>query len=203
MQTFASALLLIVALLQVTFADKMTIQIEPKKSECFFFDASAGQTMQLSFFVTRGGLLDIDLKVNGPDNQQLYAGLIFESSVQVFTASRAWAYEFCFSNAMARWTPKIISFELKVDLESEKKDPLSKSSLDPIEQTINRIRDSLDQIQKDQKYLRIREQKHRDTAESTNSRVLWFSIFESSILLGLTLGQVFYLRKVFDTKRPI
>jgi len=203
MQTFASALLLIVALLQVTFADKMTIQIEPKKSECFFFDASAGQTMQLSFFVTRGGLLDIDLKVNGPDNQQLYAGLIFESSVQVFTASRAGAYEFCFSNAMARWTPKIISFELKVDLESEKKDPLSKSSLDPIEQTINRIRDSLDQIQKDQKYLRIREQKHRDTAESTNSRVLWFSIFESSILLGLTLGQVFYLRKVFDTKRPI
>jgi len=203
MQTFASALLLIVALLQVTFADKMTIQIEPKKSECFFFDASAGQTMQPSFFVTRGGLLDIDLKVNGPDNQQLYAGLIFESSVQVFTASRAGAYEFCFSNAMARWTPKIISFELKVDLESEKKDPLSKSSLDPIEQTINRIRDSLDQIQKDQKYLRIREQKHRDTAESTNSRVLWFSIFESSILLGLTLGQVFYLRKVFDTKRPI
>jgi hypothetical protein len=203
MQTFASALLLIVALLQVTFADKMTIQIEPKKSECFYFDASAGQTMQLSFFVTRGGLLDIDLKVNGPDNQQLYAGLIFESSIQVFTASRAGAYEFCFSNAMARWTPKIISFELKVDLESEKKDPLSKSSLDPIEQTINRIRDSLDQIQKDQKYLRIREQKHRDTAESTNSRVLWFSIFESSILLGLTLGQVFYLRKVFDTKRPI
>jgi len=131
MQTFASALLLIVALLQVTFADKMTIQIEPKKSECFFFDASAGQTMQLSFFVTRGGLLDIDLKVNGPDNQQLYAGLIFESSVQVFTASRAGAYEFCFSNAMARWTPKIISFELKVDLESEKKDPLSKKFSGP------------------------------------------------------------------------
>jgi len=203
MQTFASSLLLIAALLQVTLGDKMTIQIEPKRSECFYFDAQAGQSMQLSFFVTRGGLLDIDLKVSGPDNQQLYSGLIFESSVQVFTAARPGAHEFCFSNAMARWTPKIISFELKVDLDAGKKDLLSKNSLDPIEQTINRIRDSLDQIQKDQKYLRIREQKHRDTAESTNSRVLWFSIFESSILLGLTLGQVFYLRKVFDTKRPI
>lgn len=41
--------------------------------------------------------------------------MVFESSVQQFQAVKPGSYEICFSNEMARWTPKIIAFDLTVD----------------------------------------------------------------------------------------
>merc|ERR1712157_654229 len=43
----------------------------------------------------------------------------------------------------------------------------------------------------------------RDTNESTNSRVLYFSIFSMCCLLGLATWQVLYLRKYFKSKKLI
>ena len=43
-------------------------------------------------------------------------------------------------------------------------------------------------------YLRLREQKLRDTNESTNARVKWFGITTTWILIGLWGWQVVYLR---------
>ena len=43
----------------------------------------------------------------------------------------------------------------------------------------------------------------RDTNESTNSRVLYFSLFSMCCLLGLATWQVLYLRKFFKSKKLI
>ncbi|VEN63219.1 unnamed protein product [Callosobruchus maculatus] len=40
----------------------------------------------------------------------------------------------------------------------------------------------------------------RDTNESTNSRVLYFSVFSMCCLLGLATWQVLYLRQYFKAK---
>lgn len=46
-------------------------------------------------------------------------------------------------------------------------------------------------------YLRIREQKLRDTNESTNERVKWFALGTMGMLVGLGAWQVVYLRAYF------
>lgn len=51
--------------------------------------------------------------------------------------------------------------------------------------------------------MRQREEEMRDTNESTNSRVLYFSIFSMLCLLGLATWQVLYLRKYFKSKKLI
>ena len=73
---------------------------------------------------------------------------------------------------------------------------------------------------KDFNYMRQREEEMRDTNESTNSRVLYFSIFSMCCLLGLatwqvelcwilyllysfSVLQVLYLRKYFKSKKLI
>jgi len=180
--------------------DKLTVQVEPKSKDCFFYDARASEQIKLVFFVTRGGLLDIDLKITGPSNEPIYSSLLFESGTQSFTATRQGPYEICFSNEMARWTSKIVSFEVFAG-EQAADGVLTKDTLDPIQNYLKGVATSLDKVQQDQRYLRIREQKHRDTADSTNSRILYYSIAESVVLLCLSLGQVFYLRRFFDTKR--
>lgn len=46
-------------------------------------------------------------------------------------------------------------------------------------------------------YLRTREQKLRDTNESTNERVKWFAYGTMGMLVGLGAWQVVYLRAYF------
>lgn len=46
-------------------------------------------------------------------------------------------------------------------------------------------------------YLRTREQKLRDTNESTNNRVKWFGFSTTFLLIGLWVWQVLYLRAYF------
>jgi hypothetical protein len=46
-------------------------------------------------------------------------------------------------------------------------------------------------------YLRIREQKLRDTNESTNTRVKWFGFCTTFLLIGLWGWQIMYLRAYF------
>ncbi|GAM19236.1 hypothetical protein SAMD00019534_024110, partial [Acytostelium subglobosum LB1] len=43
----------------------------------------------------------------------------------------------------------------------------------------------------------------KKASESTNSRVLWWSIFEAFILVVMSLWQIYYLRRFFEVKRAV
>jgi hypothetical protein len=49
----------------------------------------------------------------------------------------------------------------------------------------------------------MRERSHRNTSESTNARVLWWSILEAVVLVLLAVFQVFYLRQFFEQKHRV
>jgi hypothetical protein len=189
----------------------LTFQVEPKTTDCFYVDVNSGQTVKVIFFVTRGGLLDIDLRIGGPNQEQIYSGMQFESSQFEFVARVGGSHSICWNNEMSRWTAKVVEFEVEIDgkktgemtAPANKDELLTPGVLTPVEDSIRRIGASLESIQEDQKYLRSREQKHRDTAESTNGRVFWYSVAESVVLVGISLGQVFYLRKFFEVKRTV
>jgi len=52
------------------------------------------------------------------------------------------------------------------------------------------------------RYIVIREMVHRNTAESTNSRVKWWSIFQLGVVGGNGLFQVWYLKRFFEVGSP-
>jgi len=134
--------------------------------------------------------------------------LHFESSSYNFVASSGGPHSVCFNNEMARWTAKVIQFVIFVGDEADKvaygtPDYQTSNTLTPMEESVRLISGVLDQVDVDQKYLRVREQHHRDTAESTNTRVLWYSVIESIVLISISLGQVYALRKFFEVKRTV
>lgn len=59
-----------------------------------------------------------------------------------------------------------------------------------MEEMVTEVVDQMD-------YLRAREQKLRDTNESTNNRVKWFGFSTTFLLIGLWVWQVLYLRAYF------
>lgn len=53
------------------------------------------------------------------------------------------------------------------------------------------------EIVSEMEYLRAREQKLRDTNESTNNRVKWFAFGTMGMLVALGAWQIMYLRAYF------
>lgn len=51
--------------------------------------------------------------------------------------------------------------------------------------------------------LKVRNRIHRGINESTNSRVVMWSTFEALVLVVMTLGQVYYLKRFFEVRRVV
>jgi hypothetical protein len=95
--------------------------------------------------------------------------------------------------------------ELDIDIGADARDwsaIQASEKLKPVETELRRIEESVNEIVQELEYLRIREQKLRDTNESTNERVKWFALGTMGMLVGLGAWQVVYLRAYFRFVMP-
>jgi len=73
----------------------------------------------------------------------------------------------------------------------------------PVEREIRSLANGLLSVKDEQEYIVVRERTHRNTAESTNSRVKWWSILQAIVLFSVVGWQVYYLKSFFEVKRVI
>ncbi len=69
---------------------------------------------------------------------------------------------------------------------------------DPLEVEVRKMSELLAQVKDEQSYIVVRERTHRNTAESTNSRVKWWNLFIVGIVIGESVFQVWWLRRFFE-----
>lgn len=55
----------------------------------------------------------------------------------------------------------------------------------PIEREVRDLASGLQAVKDEQEYIVVRERRHRDTAESTNARVMWWSVFQGLVLVRI------------------
>lgn len=90
--------------------------------------------------------------------------------------------------------------ELDIDIGADARDwsaIQAAEKLKPVETELRRIEELVQEIVNEMDYLRTREQKLRDTNESTNERVKWFAFGTMGMLVGLGAWQIVYLRAYF------
>lgn len=90
--------------------------------------------------------------------------------------------------------------ELDIDIGADAKDwsaVQATEKLKPVETELRRMEEMVAEIVAEMDYLRTREQKLRDTNESTNTRVKWFAFGTMGMLVALGAWQVVYLRAYF------
>jgi hypothetical protein len=63
---------------------------------------------------------------------------------------------------------------------------------------VRKLSELLAQVKDEQSYIVIRERVHRNTAESTNERVKWWSMFQLFVLVGNGVFQVWWLKRFFE-----
>ncbi|PLB40083.1 40S ribosomal RACK1 domain-containing protein [Aspergillus candidus] len=122
---------------------------------------------------------------------------------QAFTSPADTAFDVCFENKLVSQqghsNPRR-AIELDVDIGADARDWSSiqvQEKLKPVEADLRRIEEMVSEVVSEMEYLRSREQKLRDTNESTNERVKWFAFGTMGMLVGLGVWQVIYLRAYF------
>jgi len=75
--------------------------------------------------------------------------------------------------------------------------------LKPVEIELRKLEGIVEKIVDDMEKIKQKEIDLRNTNESTNERVQWFSVWSIAFLVCLGLWQLYYLRKFFQTKKLI
>jgi len=127
----------------------------------------------------------------------------------VFTSHTDAAFDVCFENFLTG--SKYVEqprrhVELDIDIGADAKDwsaIQATEKLKPIETDLRRIEEMVAEVVAEMDYLRNREQKLRDTNESTNNRVKWFGFGTTFLLVALWGWQIMYLRAYFRSKHLI
>lgn len=158
------------------------------------------------FETVEGGFLDIDIKITGPDGKVIYQGESESSGKYTFAAYETGIYHYCFSNKMSSMTPKTVMFSIEIG-EAAKGTPGAPGEADvghtKLEDMIRELSGTLTGIKHEQEYMHVRNRIHRGINENTNSRVVMWSTFEALVLVVMTLGQVYYLKRFFEVRRVV
>ena len=213
MKIFVGVLLLLVLTFS-TVECGLTRQVEPKISECYFYDVTRGEKLTVRYEVTRGGLLDIifDVKFNG---NQIHNEKHFSTEAPgkfSHEASSDGQFKICFDNTMSRWTAKVVDFDIFVgdihEFRTNKESPdklkmsemLLSEDLKALETEADRITGQLDKTVRSQKFLLNREKRHRELSDNNNSRALSMAFLEAGILMGISVIQVWLVRRMFQNR---
>jgi len=59
----------------------------------------------------------------------------------------------------------------------------------------------VESVHREMIYQREREETHRNTNESTNARVVWYSVMTICAVAAVSIAQAFYMHNFLDSKR--
>lgn len=122
----------------------------------------------------------------------------------VFSANVVGDYSFCFDNEMSTFAEKYVDFEIAVENESRAQLP-SKQGTTPeqtsaLEESIFKISGQLSTISRNQKYFRTRENRNFATVNSTEGRIINFSMIQIGLIICMGALQVFVVRFFFQVR---
>lgn len=149
-----------------------------------------------------------EILVSDTKGQTLFHKEAIDKGKFAFTTEDYELFEVCFTTTLTsqlgRGIKREATLHLKHGVEAKNYDDVGKAEkLKPMELELRRLEDLAESIVNDFAYMRAREEEMRDTNESTNTRVLYFSVFSMCCLLFLAAWQIFYLRRFFQAKKLI
>ncbi|OAG09743.1 transmembrane emp24 domain-containing protein 2 precursor [Paraphaeosphaeria sporulosa] len=173
--------------------------------ECFHEQLHKDDKMTVTFQVGDrefggSGNLDIDFWIETPSRAYQVHERGVSSGDHSFTATEDGKYTYCFNNEHWGANTKEVSFNVHgivyVPEHEAPQDPLEKETVKSLSELVSQVKD-------EQSYIVVRERTHRNTAESTNSRVKWWSIFQMALLAGEGVFQVWWIKRFFEVKRLV
>ena len=126
-----------------------------------------------------------------------------------FTSEEEGVFEVCVQvNRTKGWfgEPKKFKFHLDLQVGESSIDYTAlakKEHLSDVEVRVRKLSDRITSLMNELHYQRQREEEFRNTSESTNTRVMWWSILETSVTLISAGWQIKHLKTFFEAKKLV
>jgi hypothetical protein len=189
--------------------NSLSVNIKPGQSECFLLTTTPETPCFGSFEILSSEPEPLSILVRGPhplnklvhESRYRGDGAIDKHETEgsfSFTADLEGDYSLCIHNEEPS-QEKVVAFnfrcvEIAGDIDYEFAS--MQSELFDLQRGLNFLKDH-------QSFMNQREDRHRAILESTNFKVLGWTILEAIILIGMALWQIAYISKFFETKRKM
>ncbi|KXS10265.1 hypothetical protein M427DRAFT_116183 [Gonapodya prolifera JEL478] len=196
-------LLALVLLARSARGDAFTYRFQPQERQCFYVHAEKeDEKIAFYFAVQSGGNFDIDYEVRFVGNDRpILAGKDESQGDFVFSSPSAGEISACFENSASTFDSKVVTVELMAESEENRKQsrktPAPNESQTKVEESVANIGSSLGSIHRNQLYLRSRDNRNFSTVKSTESRIYWFAIFQTLLIIGMAILQVTIVQGFF------
>ncbi|OLL24044.1 Endosomal protein P24B [Neolecta irregularis DAH-3] len=187
------------------------ITLGGESTECFFENLHKDDKLTVSFQTdSEDGEYGIRFHILDPAGRFLVNEQSTSFGEFQITSQMDGTHKYCFQNV----TPlvrlftkpqfashlKFVSFNVHGVVYVSDEDP---DHQDPMERQVRELSELLEAIRDEQEYIVARERMHRNTAESTNSRVKWWSLIQSGIIVAVSVFQIYWLKRFFEVKRVV
>ncbi|CUM56066.1 unnamed protein product [Debaryomyces fabryi] len=140
-----------------------------------------------------------ELAITTPNGQVVLKRQDLDHGDEQIKAQTSGKYQYCFSNEKTSRVDLDVSFNIHGVVYVDVNDPKA----DSLDYAIQRMSQLTNDVKAEQTYLVIRERTHRNTAESTNSRVKWWSVFQILVVAANSVFQIYYLKRFFEVKSVV
>mmetsp|Transcript_73515 Transcript_73515/g.137369 ORF Transcript_73515/g.137369 Transcript_73515/m.137369 type:complete len:205 (-) Transcript_73515:97-711(-) len=172
-------------------------------TECFGIQLELGMRLHGSFEASGDteGIKSWITLADNPDAKKLWESSSSSGSFDC-TSEKAGTHHLCFTNS--NQAKQVVSFSFRLPGDNpEDKEYITTDHTDKVHDLVKQLQDKAQDILDQQQFSITREAVHRDLSESTNSRVMWWTLVEVVMLICLAVFQVYYLRSYFEVKTVI
>eukprot|EP01113_Clastostelium_recurvatum_P006620 TRINITY_DN1300_c0_g1_i1.p1 TRINITY_DN1300_c0_g1~~TRINITY_DN1300_c0_g1_i1.p1 ORF type:complete len:216 (+),score=35.38 TRINITY_DN1300_c0_g1_i1:143-790(+) len=152
--------------------------------------------------------LGLTVRIIDPENNPISDRSYPSSGRFAFTTQIGGEHQVCVSTNSSRWFGPAVKARIYMDIESgvaaNDYDAIAKAEhLTSLEISVRRLNDRVAAIRKEQAYQRGREITFRNTSESTNARVMWWSVLQLVVLVASGVFQMRHLKSFFKAKKLV
>ncbi|BES91388.1 Transmembrane emp24 domain-containing protein eca [Nesidiocoris tenuis] len=199
--------MVVVASFWTISTDAIMFKLQPNTQKCLREELRKNHLMVGEFEVTHVPGQKVDYIVTDSKREILSQNTDIDKGRFTVVVESHDSYEICFRSTVPpeiRGVPQDVSFNSKLDEEGKGYETMGEAQkMKPMEIELKKLEVLSESIVQEFGEMRSREIQMSDTNESTNSRVLYLSIFSMCCLLCLSIWQVLYLRKYFKSRKLI
>ncbi|KAG9442392.1 hypothetical protein H6P81_018246 [Aristolochia fimbriata] len=194
---------LVLGLLLSFLPQLLALSVTVNDMECIYeYVLYEGDTVSGNFVVVDHDIFwssdhpGIDFTATSPSGNTVHTLKGTSGDKFEFKAPRSGMYKFCFHNPYS--TPETVAFHIHVGHIPNEHNLAKDEHLDPINVKIAELREALESVTSEQKYLKARDARHRLTNESTRKRIVYYTLAEYFALICASVLQVVYIRQLFS-----
>jgi len=151
--------------------------------------------------------IGMHVEVRDPDDKIILSKVYSSEGKVTFTSHSPGEHVICLYSNSTKWfsgTQLRVHLDIQVGEHAiDYANVAQKEKLTELQLRVRQLLDQVEQITKEQNYQRYREERFRQTSESTNQRVLWWALAQTVILLAMGAWQMRHLKSFFEAKKLV